>query len=82
MSGNISIEKQGPYSKEAAKIAKRVGRPPKARTWAEDEPQLLFRREAAAAFRKAKLDYEKTQPFELTNAQFMMLLITAFSENK
>ena len=82
MSGNISIEKQGPYSKKAAKIAKRVGRPSKERTEAEDEPQLVFRTEAAAAFRKAKLDYEKTQPFELTNAQFMMLLLTAFSENQ
>ena len=82
MSGNISIEKQGPYSKEAAKIAKRAGRPPKARTWAEDEPQLVFRTEAAAAFRKAKLEYEKDLPYELNNAQFMMLLITAFSENQ
>jgi|LUMQ01.1.fsa_nt_gb hypothetical protein len=76
MSDTIFIDNQTP------KVAKKMGRPPKERTAADNEPQLLFRAEAAAAFRKAKLEHEKDLPYELNNAQFMMLLITAFSENQ
>ena len=84
MSGSIFINNQETLSEKAEtlKVKKKRGRPPKERHAAEDERQLLFRAEAAAAFRKAKLEYEKTSPFELSNVQFMMLLITTFSENK
>mgnify|MGYP003113899396 FL=1 len=76
MSDAIFIDSQTPEVKRGR------GRPRKERTAADNEPQLLFRAEAAAAFRKAKLEHEKDLPYELNNAQFMMLLITAFSENQ
>ena len=37
-----------------------------------------FREEAADAFRKAKAQHEQGMPYELTNSQFLMVLLQSF----
>ena len=75
MTGAIFIDNQTP------KVKRGRGRPRKDPN-SDVEPQIVLKDAAAAAFRKAKSEYEKDLPYKLNHVQFMMVLITAFSKNQ
>ena len=81
--GNVFIEKQGPLSMEAetTKVKRGRGRPRKDPTDVS-ETRVVLTDATAAIFRKAKSEYEKDLPYELTVNQFMKVLIKAHSKNQ
>mgnify|MGYP003120674565 FL=1 len=83
MSDTIFIHNQGTLSEKAEtpKVKRGRGRPRKDPN-SNDEPQVVLRKEAAAAFRMAKSEYEKDLPYKLSLHQFMLVLIKSLSEDK